>query len=156
MRLVTYRVVCARDHAFDAATPPRGSYGEFVMYGEHSPAPALLSAVEDPVYREVSALLREIPEVRGKSDIERCRLLKAVFGVACDPAPDGSRFRIGLPPCPTCGTRSTKSSVPMTAYAGDVLHITHAAWSSATKAQKLVRLKSAVEAYLGVTLQATQ
>jgi hypothetical protein len=146
MGLLKYKVVCSREHEFEAVTAARGSYGDFVMYGEHASEPALLSGFDDPVYREVSALLRELPEVRKKTDLERCRLLKGVFGVACDPAPDGTRFRIGFPPCPKCGTRSTKSSAPVNTYSGGVLYVTHTAWSGATKAQKLAWLNTAVEA----------
>lgn len=142
---VTFKVTCANRHQFEAVGTGAGSYGEFVMYGAAIKAgPAYLFALEDPVYREVSALIDELPETRGRSELQRADLLQEVFGVACDPAPDGSRYKIGFPPCPTCGTHKLDTWSVLDAYNGPVLPVTHQAWNAASKAQKTAWLKDAL------------
>jgi hypothetical protein len=140
MSLITFRYVCVRGHSFEAADAS-GEYGEFVMRGEHSPEPALLRALEDPVYLEVDALLQRSGAMRGKTDLQQADLLQAVFGVACDPAPDGTHFKIGRKaPCPVCATHEMQSWEPAGPYAGPVLPVTHKIWNALTEAEKLATL----------------
>jgi hypothetical protein len=121
-----------------------GSYGEFIMYGDRiDMGPAFLNAREDPVYDEVTQLLLQLPDVRTKSELARADLLQAVFGVACDPAPNGSRYKIGFPPCPACGTHALDTWSFAAAYIGPLLPITHGAWTAATRAEKLGWLRAA-------------
>jgi hypothetical protein len=149
MSLSLFKYVCARGHTFEAADAS-GEYGEFVMRGERSAEPALLRALEDSAYREVDALLQQSGALRGKSDLEQAELLQAVFGVACDPAPDGTRPKLNRQaPCPVCGTRQMASWEPSGPYTGSSFAITHAAWDALTKAQKLVQLEAAVKAETG-------
>lgn len=76
------------------------------MYGDDvSAGPAPLDALDNPAFAEVASILRHLPELDALDDNKRAGLLHEIFGVACDPAPNGSRWRIGFPPCPACGTR---------------------------------------------------
>lgn len=136
MSLVTFRFVCAEGHAFEAPDVS-GEYGEFVMRGERSPEPAYLQAAGDAAYSEVREILRELGAFRGLSDSRQAGLLQAVFGVACDPAPDGTRFEIGRrAPCPVCGTRKMKSWQPVGPYTGVSHPVTHERWQRLSRTDK--------------------
>jgi hypothetical protein len=141
---ILYAIRCANGHDFEAADPGPGTYGDFVMYGDSlAEGPAYLEALQDPVFAEVRTLLRQLPGVAAKSDTEQADLVQAIFGVACDPAPNGSTYRIGFPPCPSCGTRKFKTWSFARKYDGALLPVTHRAWSSASRDQKLALLRAA-------------
>lgn len=147
MSLVTFKILCSQGHEFQAVGPSKGEYGDFVMYGEHGDEPTLLSALDDAAYEEVAELLRAhfFPN-DGEAGRQLADAIQRIFGVACDPAPDGTRLKIGFRPCPSCGTRKLTSWSPTAPYTGDVLQLTHDAWDAATAAQKLAWLTTAVEA----------
>lgn len=141
---ILYAIRCANGHEFEAADPGPGTYGDFVMYGDNIAAgPAYLVAIDDPVFAEVRKLLLELPGVAAMSDMERADLVQAIFGVACDPAPNRSSYRIGFPPCPSCGTRHFKTWAFARKYEGPLLSITHKTWNSASRDQKLAWLHAA-------------
>jgi hypothetical protein len=145
MSLTLYQVVCSNGHTFQAANAPAAAYGELVMYGKQlALGPALLSAIGDPVFDEVSALVDAQPELRSQSERERSDRFQEIFGIACDPAPDGSQFQIGFPACPSCGTRKHRTWSPVGSYSGPVLPITHVAWKALSDAQKVARLRAAL------------
>lgn len=146
MSLVIFKIKCSHGHEFEAVGPSKGEYGDFVMYGEHGDEPTLLNGLDDPAYEEVTVLVRRLPESQGRSTQEIAETIQSIFGVACDPAPDGTRLKVGFRPCPNCGTRKLESWSPVGAYTGDLLQLTHGAWDAATEAQKLAWLSTAIEA----------
>src|SRR5688572_12013832 len=131
MSLVVFKFICAKCGQEFEAPETAGAYGEFVMRGEFALEPALLLAPEDPVYMEVDGILAAMGAYRNKSEAQIADLLQEMFGVACDPAPDGTLLRIGRrSPCPTCGSRNMASwepTHPPRAYAGAVVAVTHQA-----------------------------
>lgn len=89
-------------HVFAAPEVPDFSYGEFVMRSENERLPAHLDTLEDGVFEEVGAIARRISTSNDTSKF--VDLCQRAFEFACDPAPDGSRYQIGLAPkCPICG-----------------------------------------------------
>lgn len=143
MSLALFKYVCVRGHEFEAPDAS-GEYGEFVVRGENSPEPGVLQALADPVYSEVDDLLREIGAYRGKTEGQQADLLQSTFGVACDPAPDGTVLQIGRKaPCPVCGTREMASWEPVGMYAGSSFAVTHAQWLGLDRPQKRALIATA-------------
>lgn len=145
MTLVTHRFTCRNGHKFEAAATS-GGYGEFLVRGGLEPTPGLLLAYDDAVFSEIDRILDTVGAYAGKSDQERSELLWRVFGVGCDPAPDGTELEINrLAPCPVCGTRVMESWAPVAAYSGPSFTITHNAWSRLSDRQKQAMVASALE-----------
>jgi len=129
-------MICANGHLFEGADVS-GGYGEFVMRGESSPTPCFLDALEDAIYTEVENLLRELGIFENLDRSEEAAVLQEFFGLACDPAPDGTVLKIGRnPPCPFCGTHEMASWKPAGPYSGDQLPVTHQVWSQLSTEQK--------------------
>ena len=145
MSLTVFRFVCERGHEFEAPDAS-GTYGEFVMRGEKSTEPGLFQAVENSAYAEVEALLYELGAFRGLAETQQLDLLQDLFGVACDPAPDGTRFRIGRKaPCPVCGTREMSSWEPVGPYCGSFHRVTQSEWSLLSKQEKMALLAGSLD-----------
>ncbi len=144
MSLATFNFVCTRGHVFEAPDVT-GDYGEFVLRGEESPVPARLQAVGNAPYTEVRKILRDLGAFRGKTDHQQANLLQAIFGIACDPAPDGTRLTLGRrAPCPVCGTRKMASWEVVGPYNGPSLPITHEKWNALSETEKTARVAEAV------------
>ncbi len=146
MSLTVFKFVCANGHAFEAPDAS-GEYGEFVMRSEKSSAPALLEAVGNAAYAEVDGMLRQLGAYRGRTEFQQADSLQAVFGIACDPAPDGTRLRIGRRPlCSVCGTREMASWEPVRPYEGPYIRVTHEQWEALSEPEKRTLLADAIEA----------
>ena len=144
MSIVLYMFTCSNGHTFEAPDSS-GDYGEFIVRGANSPEPGVLRAVADPTYLEVDGLLHKIGAYNGKTENEQAEILQTVFGVACDPAPDGTNVYLGRrAPCPVCGATRMASWEPSRPYSGPVFEVTHDAWRQRTPSQKEVLLRQAV------------
>ncbi|WP_146429291.1 hypothetical protein [Blastopirellula retiformator] len=84
-----------------------------------------------------------------RSDLERSDLLQLVFGVACDPAADGTRLQIGrMPRCPWCDAakiENWEATEPPRMVEVDIRHVTHVAWRRLTDLEKVKVVADAVE-----------
>ena len=148
MSVVIFKITCKNGHEFRSPNP-HGGYGEFIVRGEISPEPGLLNTVGDEVFDEVDQLLTEIGAYEGKGDMDASDLLHAIFGVACDNAPDGTQLKTSrFEACPICGNRKVKSMepvYPIQLYDGALFQVTHNEWSKLSKSEKITRLKKALE-----------
>lgn len=136
MTLILYKFTCRNGHEFEAAESS-GDYGVFVGRGTESQEPCVVQALSDPVYAEVDWMLRSIGAYDGRSENEQIDLLQSVFGVACDPAPDGTVLVLSRKPsCPSCGTREMASWEPTRLYSGPTHQVTHQQWEQRTTSEK--------------------
>jgi hypothetical protein len=143
MNLSIFKFVCENGHTFES--PSTVEYGAFVLRGETSNEPFLLSAIEDPAYSEVDQILRKLGAYVGKADFEQADILQRIFGIACDPAFDGSRLTVGRKaPCPTCGTRRMYSWEPVGAVSTTALTVTHRHWNSLDSSQREELVRNAL------------
>jgi hypothetical protein len=103
-----------------------------------------VNAISDPVYKEVSQILKAIPANQGKSDIEIAETLDTVFGVSCDTAQGEREFVLNAPPCcPKCGSQDMSywEATDPPEYSEQLLDtVTHNKWNclSSTDKEKLV------------------
>jgi hypothetical protein len=103
-----------------------------------------VSLINDPVYEELSAMLKAMPELRHKTEMEQADILQEVFGLTCDVDEDGSEFKLGAPrKCPECGSREMVAwDVAAEPKIQDVPEITHNRWKSLGGAEKLDRVRA--------------
>ncbi len=139
MNVPVYTFTCENGHSFEAPHLV-GDYGQFLLRSVETSQPAVLNALEDPVYLEVDALLEELGAYKGHSALDRAEILQGVFGAACDLSPDRSEYRIGEPPrCPLCCTKRMSSwarSEPRRVSSAEIDHVTHRTWDRRTHGEK--------------------
>ena len=146
MTMALFRFRCCNGHFFDA--PDVEGYGEFVARGERSNVPGWLQAMKDPVYLETKVLLEQLGAFGGLDERRQSRLLRSVFGITCDPAPDGSRPMVGRrQACPKCGTQQMSSWEPIAVYHGDFFVCTHSEWNGLSPSDKILRIKDELAAH---------
>lgn len=132
MRLLYARYSCRECRNAFRAPDLLGGYAEFVLRSELSDELAYLDANSDEVFDELDGILDGFAELSGQDDLERSGIVQSLFGVTCDPAPDGSLFAIDRrPPCPRCGSRKVTfhgPTDPPELVDLDLRHVTHARW----------------------------
>lgn len=144
MTLARIRYTCENGHIFDAAGSG-GAYGILVARGAESNEPGIVELIGNPVYQEVRQALDKMGAYIGLSQNGRSDLLQAVFGVACDPAPDGSRLSLGRKPaCPHCGTRKHSSWTHVGRYTEAAFLVTHNEWKGLSSEVRQERLRAAM------------
>jgi hypothetical protein len=136
---------CGRE--FKEPELPDGTYGVFLVRSE-SGERGLLRAIERPEFEEVDNLLANHPRLASIDRSQRADVLHRVFGVACDPAPDGTCYAVNRDPvCPNChGARmiSWEATEPPEYVFEDVAEVTHNAWHSLNDADKRNSLEAAL------------
>lgn len=149
MRWHLFTYTCLNGHRFTAPELPAADYGTLLMRGERTREERVLYALDDPAYAEVDALLADQTAAGGMKPAARAHVLRAVFGVACDPDSEGGRFRIGLAPCcPICGAcdmTGWEATEPPVLVDRDVPGITHDEWNVLSASERVARVASAVQ-----------
>lgn len=124
-------------------------YGEFVLISEAGEL-AFMRAYDDLVFNEFRKLIRENKLVSELDDLSRSDLLHNIFGIACDPAPDGSLYQISRKPmCPNCNTSEysccwgpTHEFVELSDL--NIPIISHNHWNKLTNQQKKDLIEEAI------------
>jgi len=135
---------------FTAVLANTGSYGELILYSRAGNA-AWLNALEDPVFDEVTELVKAHPDAGKLDDVDQATVLHAVFSVACDPDPEHHRYVIGgMPPCPNCKSQKIESWEPVGALPAErsIPHVTHAWWNGLSPEEKRSTVHQAIDHYL--------
>jgi hypothetical protein len=129
-----------------------GGYGILQMWSSTPGRTAIEEAATDPVFDEVLEILRTIPEYAALDDGRRLEAFDAVFGVSCDPDPDGMPYRLNAHPCcPQCGSCKTKFVCiiePPEYVEAAIPYATHREWFSMTRAERRERLRVALQEHL--------
>ncbi len=146
MKLHLFKFICGNCKCnFKSPKLCSSSYGEFLLRSESGEI-VYLNAIEDPVYREVEFLLKQLPQLQGKSTVVLATLLRKVFSVACDSDGLGHSFSIDTNPvCPSCGSRNIpywEATEPPEHIEYELLPATHIQWFSLSEPEKLNLLAS--------------
>jgi DNA-directed RNA polymerase subunit RPC12/RpoP len=140
MNTVTYTFQCANcSRQFNAHEVSDFAYGQFVLRAEKSDYEAFLDAPNDPAFLESYAILEAHQVAAEMSAEQKGELQQRIFGVVCDPTPDGQQLEIGLPPkCPSCGSRKManwQQVIPVQAWTLPL--VSHERWTAMTERQKV-------------------
>ena len=126
-------------NTFDA--PDAQEYGVFILRSKGTGEPAVLHALNDPVYEEVDRLLRSLGAYGGTDELGQAETLQRAFGVACDLAGDGTCYEIGaMPSCPVCQARVMASWEPTgkpLPPSSSLQVVTHNRWALLAEGDKL-------------------
>lgn len=146
MKLELFLFTCVpHGHRFEAPNLPSGGYGTFLLRSLNGEL-AVLFAIDSTEYAEVAEMIRR--ECPNLDDLEGARTLRRVFGVACDPAPDGSPFSIeGKPPCPICGVTPMTDweSIDPPRYVEMLVPpVTHHHWHLLTTSERMATVREAI------------
>lgn len=152
MILVMYKYTCKNcGNVFKAPELPGQHYGEFLLRTDQGEV-AYLMAITSKPFNDFSMMLDEDPRLRNYSAGERGTILRAIFGAACDPAPDGNQYAIGrFPPCPKCHSDKMASWIDVYPYEvvhNDVPPITTNKWDGSTIDEKRLLVDHALGEYL--------
>ena len=124
------------------------NYGEFLLSSEINGELGYLNACDDKVFNEVSEIFDQILISLKINCKDKDETFQYIFGSACDPANDGSKFRIGLmPSCPYCQSRqmsSWKIIEPIEYSENDIHIISHDLWNSLDIKEKHLLIKSEI------------
>jgi hypothetical protein len=86
-----------------APVPVVADYGTLTYRSEGRGTLAIVNALEDPTFDEISHLTEQLQEVAAATARERGAAIQWVFGATADYDIDGSRFGVDFPPrCPNC------------------------------------------------------
>lgn len=110
MSAILFWYTCNRcGHQFNVPATSDFAYGEFIMRSNSGEHWVFLNAFDDPVFTEVADIVDSNPKLQAENKKMVGGLTQSAFSAACDPAPDGSPYRIGwLLRCPKCGGDSLK------------------------------------------------
>jgi hypothetical protein len=100
------------------------------------------------VYGEVNRLLKDNAGLKNMRDIQRAAVLRKLFGIACDPDVDGSKFEIGIAPrCPYTGDEPNywEATEPAVIVERDIPQITHHKWNALTEIEKTRLVDQAIQ-----------
>jgi DNA-directed RNA polymerase subunit RPC12/RpoP len=151
MTIVAFTFECASCHS-KFVSPQTESYGGFILRSSGQGTAVAMDTIEDPVFDEVSRLLREIGAYGGKDESQRADLIQGIAGVACDKDVDGSEFGILTEPrCPACGSREMESwgpTDPPREYEVAVPVVTHNEWASLSRTEKMSMLRARLQKFM--------
>ena len=108
MRVRVGDAECPLGHPFPWYSLGDMAYG--YMLARTPNATALVRAIEDPVFEQVSTIVKDLEPDMDPSD--RAELVWRAFGAACDPDEHGAPFVLGAIPCPTCGREAADYRLP--------------------------------------------
>jgi hypothetical protein len=96
-----YKCQCC-GHQFKAPSLIGTPYGEFLLRSLHGDI-AYLLAIDSQHFEAIKQMVKNDPRLISISSLGRAKVLHEIFGLTCDFAPDGSRYKIGRSPaCPNC------------------------------------------------------
>lgn len=116
-------------------------YGEYVLYGKNGEM-VYWNCLRDPVFEEVSHMVDDIVSQMTGTKIEHSTHFPSVFGICCDPASDGSVFRL-TPYCSACGSKKVTIDAPVHPIKYlivDVPSVTHNVWNQLSPQKKRFKL----------------
>jgi hypothetical protein len=100
-----------------------------------------MNGLSDSVYAEVDQLLKCLIKAKQLSDSEQTEILQSFFGAACDPASDGTPYRMFLnPQCPQCRASTIedwKILEPPRFIEKEIPHVTHSKWNALNNEDKI-------------------
>ncbi|NOZ13819.1 MAG: hypothetical protein GXO69_09280 [Acidobacteria bacterium] len=104
-----------------------------LLLSERTFKPALFYYDEDPMYDEVSALVKKIVVGLELDEMQKVDIFFEIFGSLCDLAPDGSEYRISeifrCPKCESCDFGCDPTEPPKYAEA-EPPKVKHEYWDS--------------------------
>jgi hypothetical protein len=148
IQLQVYKYTCAKcDHAFNALELPGDSYGIFLVRNKSGDI-ALLPAIEMRDYEQVSEMIAAHPKLKSLDRFKRSDILQEVFGDTCDLSPDGTAYKMNLPPkCPRCGSTSMANwdmIYPPKYVTKDIPIVANLNWASMNDIEKRQTLDAAL------------
>ncbi len=136
------------DSKFKALDIHEGAYAEFILRNGKGDQLRHLNAIDDSSYDEVAQILECCEHVSTLSENQQSDLLQHIFGVACDPANDGSEFQIdNKPKCPSCDSVNTilcGPTNPVETEEIDILPVEHTIWNQITTLEKKKKVELVV------------
>jgi hypothetical protein len=143
---------CARCGCVYTAPEITGPYGELSARSTGRGALIAVHALDDSVFKEVSAFtgsfLADVP--MDLSDRRRGQVVQIAWSAACDPDEDGTSFVIGRRhQCPDCGAAETAVSRETGEFAEvDLPTPRYSKWHSMTESERASTIRAAVIAAL--------
>jgi hypothetical protein len=136
MNIACFKYSCSScGHNFYAPALSDFSYGEFLFSSRNGKYYAHLDAIGNPVVNEVEAFLKKNNPLASANDL--VSRLWTCFPRACDLAPDGTQFEIGINKCPQCGGHNTLVlEISEKHGSAEVPALTHKGWSLLSEDQK--------------------
>lgn len=151
MYLQAYIYKCENcNYEFKINQLPGQSYGEFLMRSETGKK-AFLSAINDLVFDEVSAIVESNSLLKKYNEDDRITIFQNVFRAACDLAEDGSQYEIyPKHTCPDCHSQnlSYEEKYPLELVDEIFGPITHSYWNSLDAEHKEKIIHTEIEKYL--------
>lgn len=136
--LTVLRCKCKRcGREFDSLALSEFLYGPLLLRSASGHHLALLDTVADKVFDEASKLVEVLlPHITDEMRVASC--IHKIFGVTCDPAPDGSRFGLTVPVCTECQSTDVSygESVPLQLREVELPAPTHKRWKALTPEER--------------------
>ncbi len=144
MKLHLYKYNCEQcGNKFKAPEISFDSYGEFLLRNSSGEI-KYVNAILDPVYDEVSTILKLMSTNQGKSEIELAEIQRMVFGASCDVNKGESEYRLNAKPvCPTCRSQEMsywEATEPPEYIEQELNTVTHNKWNSLSAIDKETRI----------------
>lgn len=127
-------------------------YGEFLFRSEKGNL-AYLNALEDPYFEGISTVFGASKYMSSReNDSVTSTVFHSIYGVICDPASDGSQYKIDpLPICPNCGADhhfSRTPTHPAEWIEMDVPNVSYHHWNTLSPDEKQNLIEKAIEEFL--------
>lgn len=144
MKLHIFKYTCnSCGSQFKAPEIGPDAYGEFLLRSS-SGSLRYLNAMSNPVYDEVSKLVKTLPSSKDKSDIQLASIVRSAFGIACDPDEHGQVLHMDAKPvCPSCENQNItywEATEPAEYVDETVEPVTHNKWGELSEKQKVETL----------------
>lgn len=149
MALYEFEFRCERGHTYRDALAV--GHGAHVLRGWTDPTPALVDLEQDPAFAELCERLDGLGATAGLDDRGKHRLRHGLFGLTCDPAPDGTAPALGrFSRCPWCGGSATAFTQPEGTWSGPEFEVGHVLWNALSEDEKQALVAAALQT-LGFT-----
>jgi hypothetical protein len=152
MKLHLFEYECRPENRRFTAPEIVGGYGVFLLRSEAEGHEAYVEALSDDAFAEAGRLVDESPRAGRLSEQRRAELTRAVFSVACDPAPDGTPYMIGRKPrCPFCGSHDVQflhATEPPEFADLELPTVTHRKWASLSAEERRRLVDTALQRVL--------
>lgn len=149
MKLQLYIYQCAHcGNKFKVPELLGEPYGEFILRSANGEM-RYLFAIESKEFLEVGNIVDELLSDNTISELGKAQVLHQIFGIACDPAPDKSEFKIcGDPVCPSCQSNNMYSWEPAFSSEVDDENVYQFPWNKFDYSKKKILIREAVERVL--------
>lgn len=131
---------------------PWSELGEFLLRDSQG-VTFRLNAIKDEVYTEVESIIASIPLLQSLKPVQRAKLLRSIFGVACDNENGDYPQIINKPSCPSCGSNHMEyweATDPEEIIECQFPQVTHNDWFKLSKEERLSRVEQHAALHLKV------